>query len=117
MKNPGVQGNRRGGGPWSALIGGLCGAIGPTAIATADRLIGDPLGQREYARLWDVLYSIAPIVWPTQIVMELAHGREHTLVGYYILGLSLVANVTMFSVLGVVCWLLGRLVFRMRATS
>jgi hypothetical protein len=117
MKSPGVEGNQRGGGPWSALISGLCGAVGPTVIATADHLIGDPLGQREYANLWDVLYSIAPIVWPTQILMELAHGRGHTLVGYSILGLSLVANVTMFSVLGVVCWLLGRLVFRIRATS
>jgi hypothetical protein len=91
-----------------ALIAGSLGAAGPLAFAAAEIFIGDPITRHRYRGLWDVMEQVAPVVWPTQILMALTHRREHTAFGYSIYGISLVANVVLFAILGAVCWVLVR---------
>src|SRR5687767_13286125 len=53
----------------AAWIAGLAGTVGPTAFAIADLLISDPIDARTYRWLWDMLERLAPIVWPSQLLM------------------------------------------------
>lgn len=97
---------------WVATVAGIVGAVGPLAVVVADRLIGSPIGQTEYSSLWDVLYLLGPIVWPTQFLMALTHGREQTSGNYHIFALSLVGNIVAFSVVGTLCWRVGHRLFQ-----
>lgn len=96
----------------AAWIAGLAGTIGPTAFAIADLLRSDPIDARRYRWLWDTLEWLAPIVWPTQFLMLMTHRREHTAFGYSVFGISLVANVILFAIVGAVCWIVLRSLVR-----
>jgi hypothetical protein len=96
----------------AAWIAGLAGTIGPTAFVIADLLISEPSDARRYRWLWDMLERLAPIVWPTQLLMLMTHRREHTAFGYAVFGISLVANVILFAIVGAVCWIVLRSLVR-----
>lgn len=88
----------------AALTTGLCGAVGPLTFLVADLLINDPASRRHYRELWDVLDSVGYMVWPTQLLMGMTHGKENTLYGYSVFTVALAANVLLFAGAGAVCW-------------
>jgi hypothetical protein len=90
---------------WKAVwMAGLLGAVGPLAFALAAPLMADPIHARRYRWLWDMLEWLAPIIWPTQLLMLVTHRREHTVFGYSIFAISLVSNIIVFVLAGTVCW-------------
>ena len=59
-----------------------------------------------------MLEWLAPIVWPTQLLMLATHRREHTAFGYSIFGISLISNVILFVLAGTVCWAAIKILLR-----
>jgi hypothetical protein len=89
---------------WTVLVGALLGGIVPLLFFTVAPF-------REF-----VVAGRGILLWPTGIWLMATDGREHELIAYEIIAVSILANILIYSIVFTFIWCVGWVLRSWRAS-